>query len=92
MLDITHSLFQDASNFINTFSFIDYHVPASGTHWINESMAACRENTNFRRIFGTYKTMRREWLGDGFFSLAHAIKAMDGNKFANEYLAWVTEP
>ena len=91
ILDTSDSLFQDASNYVNTVSFIDYHVPPSSSHWINETIGTRREDCNFHRIGGTYTSMRKEWLGEGFFQHVHTLKVFDKQTFNNRFLAWVTE-
>lgn len=73
----------------NTFSFLDFNVPESETHWIVPIMVRRHNGPTFKKYPATYRTMPREWLGEPFFKVAEMLRKANPTAYKNEYLGKV---
>lgn len=72
---------------VNSFCFLDFNVPYDYHHWINVLMRSKHsKDYNFLKVFATYRTMPRDWLGEYFFKEAELLKKTNPKIFENEFL------
>ena len=73
------------NSYLNTFIMVSY-LPYSLSDWTYQALSRRKNDVCFKKIHATYRTVPKDWLGEGFFEEARMLHKLDHDGYMVEYM------